>query len=141
MVLTRDAIRAKHSKIPTREVYIPDWGGTVIVRGMRGRERDDLEMRAALARRGEKDPQKNTDNLRAVLAVTCCQDESGKPIFTAADEMDLGLGGCRALEVIYDTIMELSGIGAAAQAELEKNSASAQNAATGTATPSSSVAP
>ena len=42
MGLTRDQILAV-SDIQTEEVHVPEWGGTVLVRGLTGAERDEFE--------------------------------------------------------------------------------------------------
>ena len=64
--LSRDAI-LKVQDIETRELEIPEWGGSVLVRGMTGHERDRYEN--SLYKQRGKDRQLNTQNARAKLVV------------------------------------------------------------------------
>jgi len=66
----------------TEEVDVPEWGGTVLVRGLTGRERDEFEG-SVLEQRGQKTVT-NTANVRAKLAVKCVVDDTGQRVFAGS---------------------------------------------------------
>ena len=114
--LSRDAILQRED-IVTEDVEVPEWGGTVRVRGMSGVERDAFE--AGLiqqpasngARRRKQEPQQtNMANIRAKLASWCCVDAQGGRLFTESDAQALGGKNAAALARIFDVATRLSGI-------------------------------
>ena len=52
MRLSRDDI-LKAEDLTTEEVDVPEWGGTVLVRGLTGRERDEFEASVMVRYAGE----------------------------------------------------------------------------------------
>lgn len=117
--LTRDAI-LNADDIEKREVFIPEWNGHVIVRGMSGKERDAYE--ASIVKQRGKDTQVNMKNARAKLVALCTIDETGKRLFTEADVVALSQKSAKALDRIFAVAMELSGISQDDLEELTKNS-------------------
>jgi hypothetical protein len=99
--------------IQVEELQIPEWGGTVRVRGMNGTERDAFEESQLGA------PYKN---LRARLAIATLIDSEGKPMFTAADIPALAKKSARALDRIFPIATRLSGLSKEDVEELKKNS-------------------
>lgn len=101
-MLNRDDILAAVD-LPRESVAVPEWGGTVMVKTLTGRERDRFELSCQGATR---------DNIRATLAALACCDENGVPLFTPADIPALGEKSAAALDRIFDVAARLNRIGA-----------------------------
>ena len=107
-ILTRDEI-LKAEDIDTQEVDVPEWGGTVLVKGLSGRQRDEFEG-SMVERRGRR-AVLNTANMRAKLVAWSVVDETGKRLFTNADIQDLGEHSAAAVDRVYSVAAKLSGLG------------------------------
>ena len=107
MSLSRDDI-LKADDIQIEEVEVPEWGGTLFVKGMTGTERDAFET-SIVETRG-KNSRVNMKNIRAKLAIHSICDEKGKTIFTAKDVEVLGNKSAAALQRVFDVASRLSGI-------------------------------
>jgi hypothetical protein len=107
MHLSKDDI-LKAADTRTEEVEVPEWGGTVLVRGLTGLERDDYEMSLMVERGGRM--VMDTANGRAKLAVRCCVDDDGSRIFDDADANTLGRKSGKALDRVFDVAARLSGL-------------------------------
>lgn len=118
MFLNREAI-LKANDIEKREVYIPEWGGSVYVRGMSGRERDQFE--ASIIRQRGRNTEINMKNARAKLVVMCTVDQEGNRLFTDADVAPLADKSAKALDRIFAVAQELSGITREDMEELTEN--------------------
>ena len=101
--LTRDQILAADD-MPTREVAVPEWGGTVRVRTMSARDRDALELAALQAREDNT----SVDNIRARFAAACIIDDKGGQLFGLGDIEALGNKSAAALNRVYEAIAELN---------------------------------
>ncbi|WP_461365749.1 hypothetical protein [Candidatus Darwinibacter acetoxidans] len=119
MILDRDKI-LKADDIEVRELEVPEWGGSVYVRGMTGRERDQFE--AGIVKQKGRNTEINMKNARAKLVVLCTVDENGKRIFGDADIALLADKSAKALDRIFSVAQELSGISKDDMEELTKNS-------------------
>lgn len=106
-ILTRDDI-LKADDIKTERVEVPEWGGTVIVKSLTGRQRDEFEGSMIEQRRGKA--VMNTANMRAKLVAWACVDESGERLFTNADITDLGEHNAAPVNRIYTVAAKLSGL-------------------------------
>lgn len=131
--LSRDAILTA-SDIQTEEVAVPEWGGTVRVRGMTGAQRDAYED-ASLSM---PDKKKQTrafiyKDARARLVAWSVVDENGKRVFSDADIPRLSEKSAAALQRIFNVAMRLSGISEEDIEELIKNSPDGQSEDSGTA--------
>ena len=94
----------KADDLPTEKVDIPEWGVTLFVRSMSGRDRDLFESQMLdLSGQG-----KRMDNFRARLAVFCTVDEDGKRVFKDGDIATLGQKSGRALDRIFDKASKLN---------------------------------
>ena len=114
--LSRDAILQRED-IVTEDVEVPEWGGTVRVRGMSGVERDKFEagliaqpVANGRRRRPQEQQQTNMENIRAKLCSWCCVDEQGGRLFAESDVQALGGKSAAALARIFDVATRLSGI-------------------------------
>lgn len=117
-MLTRDAILSAED-LRTETVEVPEWGGTVMVRELSAKERDEYET-SIVSVKGTKldiDPV----NMRAKLVSMGCVDEDGNRLFTLDDAEDLGKKSSTALDRIYDKIQEISGMGEGALEDAGKD--------------------
>jgi len=90
--------------LPSEKVEVPEWGVTVWVRSMSGRDRDMFESQMAdLSGKG-----KTMDNFRARMTVFCTIDEKGKRIFKDGDIAALGDKSGQALDRIFEAASRLN---------------------------------
>jgi hypothetical protein len=123
-ILTRDEILAVED-LPTEEVFVPEWKGSVVVRTLTGRERDELE--ASMFQ--DDAAQANMENVRARLVSLTAVDRDGKRLFTFADAKALGEKSSRALDRVFGVAQRLSGLRREDIKELAKNSPGGRRAA------------
>ena len=108
MLLSREAILGADDR-KTEDVAVPEWGGTVRVRGLSGTERDAYEAGIVLiSRSGQRSV--NLKNLRGRLVALACIDEEGNRLFTDEDAIALGDRSAAALERLFDVARRLSGL-------------------------------
>jgi hypothetical protein len=107
--LTRDAILAA-TALKTEEVDVSDtaWGGVVLVRELRGRERDEWEASLTVMRAGKVVP--DVANMRAKLVARSVVGQDGEPVFTQADVNALGELSAAALDRVSEVASRLSGL-------------------------------
>lgn len=114
-MLSKDQIlNAKDIKV--EEIDVPEWGGSVFVRVMSGKERDAFE-RTIDDSAGNK-----RENFRARLAALVISDDKGSRLFDEKDIASLALKSALALDRVCKAGMHLNGVGADEVEELEKNS-------------------
>ena len=116
--LTRDAI-LQADDLLWEDVEVPEWGGTVRVRGLTGAERDAFE--AEMVERKGKKLRMDMQNFRARLVVRSVVDEDGKRLFTDRDAASLGDKSAAALQRVFDVAQRLSGLSEQDVAELVGN--------------------
>jgi hypothetical protein len=114
--LTREAILGARDR-ETVEVAVPEWGGTVLVRGLSAGQKDDFELSVIGPLGGER----NLANLRARLCARCMVDADGQPLFGEVDVAALGERSAAAIERVFNAARRLSGMSDADVAELAKN--------------------
>lgn len=119
MILSRDDI-LKADDGRTEEVEIPEWGGTVLVRGMTGAERDRFEM-SVLERGHGGRMVPNPANMRAKVIARCVVDGDGNRLFTDADIAALGEKNGAALDRVFSVASRLSGLGSDEEAEAARD--------------------
>jgi hypothetical protein len=92
-------------------VEVAEWGGTVLVQGMSGTDRDRFEA-AMLNSKGDGfDKDKGMDQYRARLAAYCLVDASGKRLFRSpAETKRLGEKSGTALTRVVEVASRLSGL-------------------------------
>ena len=118
-LLLRDAILGA-SDIKTEEVHVPEWGGTVLVRGLTAKQRDEFE--SGLIETVGKTQRVTMRNARARLAALSIVGEDNEPLFSPADVFLLGEKSGAALDRVFAVASRLSGIGDSDMDELTKNS-------------------
>ncbi|MEU0245170.1 hypothetical protein ABZ192_12695 [Streptomyces sp. NPDC006235] len=103
-------------------VDVPEWGGTVLVQGMSGTERDKFEAAMLNKQMNGVDKDKAMDMYRARLAAACIVDESGKRLFQGdAVVKRLGQKSAQALTRVVEVASRLSGLSDADVEELTGN--------------------
>lgn len=88
---------------------LPGYHGSVLIRGMTGKERDAFEtlvMRAGSGGRRELD----TANFRARLVARCAIDDDGNRLLTDADAAALGDKSAAAVDRMWVVATRLSGM-------------------------------
>ena len=121
--LTREQILAAVDQ-KIEAVDVPEWGGTVYVRNLTGKRRDQFERsRYRVVGKGtDKDVEVVTENTRAsLLAMTVC-DKDGVLVFTEADIEALGEKNGAVLDRLFDVAQRLSGMRPADIVARAKNS-------------------
>lgn len=105
VLLSREQILAVRD-IPTEVVDVPEWGGSVMVRGLTGRARDIIEARFT-------DPKGKVDlgrggDFRAAYVAQAVVDADGALLFSDSDIKALGEKSSVALQRIFDAAIHLS---------------------------------
>ena len=97
-------------------VEVTEWGGSVLLRELRGRERDAFE-------EDSLDKQRNLSMriMRARLVAASAIDEIGERLFTNNEAAELGEKSATALNKCFEVACRLSGITDADIEELEGN--------------------
>ncbi len=134
-LLSRDAILGAVD-LPEERVSVPEWGGTVIMRGMTGAERDAFEA-GIMVTRGDKEVV-DSRNLRARLIVRCVYDEGGKRLFADEDAEFLGGKSAAVISRLFDVARRLCGIGESDMDEMRANFAGGPDDASPSDSPSPS---
>ncbi|MGE5585722.1 MAG: hypothetical protein ACM309_09390 [Bacillota bacterium] len=106
-LLTKEAI-LQAQDLPTEDVEVREWGGTVRVRALTGAERDAFEQ-GVVETRG-KSTRMNLRNIRAKLVALTVVDEDGKRVFTDEDAELLGRKSAAALNRVFEVAQRLSGL-------------------------------
>lgn len=101
MTLNREAILSHAGVLPTREVEIPAWGGSVLVRGLTVRE---FEVNQASI--GKQEGKGNA----AVIARCVVTDASGARLFEDSDVDMIAELPFKQVMLITDAINKLSGL-------------------------------
>jgi uncharacterized membrane protein YuzA (DUF378 family) len=122
----------------TEDVHVPEWGGTVRLRGLSGAERDAYE--ASLQKQVNGKPVQDLRNFRARLVALSAINEEGLPLFEQNEVAALAGRSSAALSRLFDVACRLSGITDDDVKDLEGNSEPAQSGPSTSASPSPSVA-
>lgn len=105
--LSREAILDADDK-RYDDVECPEWGGTVRIRSISGRQRDEYEQ--SLIQQNGRDRQMNLRNARAKLIVLCAVGEDGRPLFTADDLRQLSAKSAKPLDRLFTACQKLVGL-------------------------------
>ncbi len=109
-----DILSAKD--ITTRDVEVPEWGGTVIVRSLTGAERDQYEQSVMKMKktgrkgRGPMVMEPNLQGARARLVALACVDKEGSLLFSDKDVHALAGKSAAALNRVFDVAAAMSGL-------------------------------
>lgn len=116
-LLSKDQILAAED-LPSRDVEVPEWGGTVRVRTMTGGERDAFE--TDLWDRSGDEPVYNREHFRAKLLSRCIVDEKGARLFSDKDIEKLSGKSAKALNRLFDAAQEINAISKEEQDAIKK---------------------
>lgn len=100
---------------PTEQVYVPEWGITITIRGLTAGERDDYD----LALRTQIDEGKPR-NVRGLLVAKTCLNGGGERLFKDSDADDLAALPAGPIGRLFEVAAKLSGW--MATETIEKNS-------------------
>lgn len=117
-LLSKQAILAAQDLV-TEDVEVPEWGGTVRVRTLTGKERDAFE--ASLTSGEGRRRKADLVNIRAKLVGMCMVDETGSREFDDGEVVALGAKSAAALDRVFSVCQRLNGIGASDVDQLAKN--------------------
>lgn len=90
----------------TEELEVPEWGGSVLIKMLSAKERDDFEASMVKIRNGKQEP--NTHNFRARLVQLAVVNDDGSPFFTRHDVKTLGNLPAAGLQRVFNKINEMS---------------------------------
>ena len=132
-LLSREEILGAND-LPTEDVEVPEWGGSVRVRTLTGTERDEFESSTITMKKVKKGKRTVTEsapnlrNIRAKLVARSIVKEDGTLMFpNSEDVFVLGEKSAAALDRVYEVSARLSKITDEDIEELEKNSSSGQS--------------
>lgn len=117
-ILNREAFFGAHAKLPRETVHIEELGGSVIVQGLTGKQRDQYET-SCIVQKGNK----RTFNLvdaRAKLVMLAIVDADGVRLFQTSDVAQLSAMPAAVLDRLFSVAQRLSGISDEDQEELGK---------------------
>ena len=106
-ILSRDAILGAEDRT-FDEVPCPEWGGSVRIRSITGRQRDSYE--ESLVQQRGRDRKMNLRNARAKLIVLCAVDDNNAPLFTEDDVNALSAKNAKPLDRLFDACRKLAGL-------------------------------
>lgn len=92
----------------TKDVDVPEWGGTVRIKVLTGAERDRFEQSCTRMVKGQMVP--DMVNARARLVALAAVDENGNRIFSDTEVLKLGAKSSKALDRLFEEAQALSGI-------------------------------
>ncbi len=133
-MLTKEQILAAKD-VETVEINIPEWDGSVLVKGLTGKERDVFEDVCLKQRRGEKDI--DIRGLKVKLLSLSIVDDAGNPIFTQEDVELLNEKSGAVINRLFEKAQELSGLSEKELKGLVKNSKGVLNENSGSGSPDS----
>ena len=132
-LLNFDDILATQDK-EYEDVEVPEWGGTVRIAAMSGTDRDRWELSMMQAdESSERGFKMNFDAYSRVrLVALCLVDDNFQRVFITDKQVEaLGQKSGAVMDRLYEVAQRVNGITEADLDELEKNSETAQNGASG----------
>ena len=117
MLLSKAAILAAND-LPSKDVDVPEWGGTVRIRSMTATDRDAFEIAQLEAQR---DGRAAPDNIRARYVAACVIGEDGQPLFDESEVTKLGNKSAKALDRVFTAITGMNSVEPGAVEEAAKN--------------------
>ena len=115
--LTREAI-LNALDLPTETVFVEEWGGTVVVRGLTAAEYRAFELSIS----DEEGRQFDRERFWLALVVRSLVDQDGRPLFRPGDEEVLQQKASSAMRKVFDVAARLNGIAGEEVEQLTKNS-------------------
>ena len=101
MLLNKDSILAASDFVYV-DHEVPEWEGTVRLRGLSAAERDEFEATLGVSQ--------DLTNMRARLVVSCMVDDSGQRIFKNSEAKALGEKNATVINRLFEEVRKLSGM-------------------------------
>lgn len=124
MILTRDQILGAAPELQHEETEIPEWGGSVHVWELSGKDMDDYQASIISAGKAGK---ANLRGARARLVVRCARDEAGNRVLRDEDADTINAGPNSPVQRLFNVAARLNRLTEKDVEELAKNSESAQD--------------
>ena len=122
--LSKDDI-FKADDLPTKDMDIPEWGGTLTIRTLTGAERDEWE--SAFVNQDKIDIR----GLKARLVQLTTMNGDGQQMFTKADLRKINSKSASVIDRIFQVSQRLSGLTKEDAEELVGNSGTAPTVSSG----------
>lgn len=106
-ILTKEEILGIDDKV-IELIDVPEWKGSVYMKGMTAAERDSWEADVYMARK--KDELQGMLDFRARLVAKCICNKDGNLLFTAKDIKALSSKSAKALDRLFEKAQELNGM-------------------------------
>lgn len=113
------------NKLPKEVVSVPEWGGTVTVKTLTGRERDAFEQDMVEQTKGSA--KVRMVNIRAKLCARAMIGDDGNRLFSDKEVDKLGDLNCVPLDRVYEVASRLNKLSEEDIDELVEKSDEAQN--------------
>lgn len=84
------------------EIEVPEWGGSVRLRGLSAAERDEFEASIGMTQ--------DLTNMRSRLVVNCLIDEDNNRLFKNSEAKQLGEKNATVMNRLFEKCRELSGM-------------------------------
>jgi len=107
-ILNAEDILAARKPAPEL-VEVPEWGGSVYVKGTNGKEFSDLQ--SQIIQRKGNTQSVNLENIQAKLCAVCLCDADGNRLFKQKDVEVLAELSSAALQRVFKVAQRLSGLG------------------------------
>tara|TARA_Y100000593_G_C4310742_1_gene338218 strand:+ start:2647 stop:3000 length:354 start_codon:yes stop_codon:yes gene_type:complete len=117
MALNKDQI-LKAIDAKTIEVDVPEWGGTILLRGMTGKARNDYEHWAAQQTQQEVPDYRG---IRERLIISCAVDDAGNALFDSDDLAALSQKSSEVIDRLHAKCQEICGMTSESVEDAEKN--------------------
>jgi len=118
-LLTKEQVSAAQD-LTTEEVEVPQWGGSVLVRGLTARGRGQFMAMLVDQRKGGN--RTRLEDLQVRLCAMSIVDEQGRRMFSDSEPSLLARKSARALQPIFEVAQRLSGLSDEQVEELSGNS-------------------
>jgi len=105
--------------LPLTEVEVKEWGGSVLLRTMTGKERDDFENH--IMANTNKDEKLDTRGLRVLLLGLTLVDEDGNRLFQDDELEELQSKSSKVINDLFEKAQELNGLSDNEVEDLVKN--------------------
>ncbi len=106
MGLSREQL-LKPAAVPVEVVTVPEFDGTVSIKGMTARQRSKFEEQFTTAAGNPN--RKRRAQMRERLIVACCVDDDGQPLFTEEDVPAIGDMPAVVIEPLVDACQRVVG--------------------------------
>lgn len=117
-MLSREAILAADD-LKTETVPVPEWGGSVTVRGLSVRAL--VKWQAKFGFGLEEDGQGSREDIAPSLVALSVIDEAGGLMFSEDDVEALGAKSPSSIQTVFDACLRVNGLAPGADADAEKN--------------------